>query len=102
MLFENPKLSPALWCVFFLFLTFTLSGEKITAFMEFGQVWCRVSGGKNGFLDHEVGKLASRAPQRHGKEDPTHGVESAGRVVCMDTDWVPRVTEEEVTAVLRR
>lgn len=45
---EYRTLSPALWCVLFLFLTFALPGEKITAFMEFGQVWCGVSGGGGG------------------------------------------------------
>lgn len=45
---EYRTLSPALWCVLFLFLTFVLPREKITAFMEFGQVWCGASVGRGG------------------------------------------------------
>lgn len=101
---EYRTLSPALWCVLFLFLTFALPGEKITAFMEFGQVWCGVSGGGRGvvFLDPEVGKMDSRIPQRCGREGLTRGLGSAGPVVCVVTDWVPRVAVEEVAPVQGR
>lgn len=51
-----------------------------------------------GFLKHEVrGKKGSRVPERHGREGPTQGLRSAGCVICMVTDWVPRIMGEEAT-----
>lgn len=57
---------------------------------------------KSGLLDPEVGKMDFRIPQRCEREGSTRGLGSAGPVVCVVTDWVPRVAAEEVTPVQGR